>query len=122
MRRTIGNVKESERLYLLKSGNQLEEQSQNAHSIVKSQATKDLKLVLISSNESVVIVWHFRLGHPSFMSLEKLFPPLSIKKNSNSFQCEIYQLSKHILNSYLIQPFKASHPFSVIHGNIWEPY
>ena len=36
-------------------------------------------------------------------------------------QCEVCQISKHVHNSYHIQPFKASHPFSMIHSDVWGP-
>ena len=36
-------------------------------------------------------------------------------------QCEICQFSKHVRNTYHNLPYKKSHPFSMIHSNIWGP-
>ena len=64
---------------------------------------------------------HYRLGHPNFSYLEKLYPSLFINKNSKSFQCEICQLAKHTRSSYSNHEYKSSHPFSMIHSDIWGP-
>ena len=66
------------------------------------------------------MLWHYRLGHPSLMYLKKLFPSL-INKNSFEFQCEVCQLSKYVRNSYPSQPYKSSHPFYLIHSDVWGP-
>ena len=66
------------------------------------------------------MLWHYRLGHPNFLYLEKLFPHL-FNKNSKVFQCEVCQLSNHICNYYPHQPYKSSHPFYLIHSDVWGP-
>ena len=38
-----------------------------------------------------------------------------------NLQCEVCQLSKHIRNSYPCQPYKSSHPFYLIHIDVWGP-
>lgn len=50
-----------------------------------------------------------------------MFPSLFRNKNPKIFQCEVCQFSKHIRNSYHILPYKASHPFSMIHSDVWGP-
>ena len=67
------------------------------------------------------MLWHFRLGHPNFLYLEKLFPALFKNKNPTSFKCDICQLAKHTCNSYPSQPYQMSHPFSMIHSDVWGP-
>ena len=52
------------------------------------------------------------------MYFKKLFPSL-FTKSSYSFQCEIYQLSKHVHKPYPIQPYKPYHPFSTIYSDVW---
>ena len=67
-----------------------------------------------------VMLWHYRLGHPSFLYLKKIFPSL-FTKSLNGFHCEICQLSKHVCKPYFIQPYKPSHSFSMIHSDVWGP-
>ncbi|KAL5779663.1 hypothetical protein ACOSQ2_010400 [Xanthoceras sorbifolium] len=74
-----------------------------------------------SNSDSEIMLYHYRLGHPNFMYLEKLFPSLFKNKSFKNFQCEICHLSKHIRNSYQGLPYKNSHPFSMIHYDIWGP-
>ena len=74
-----------------------------------------------NSSDHEIMIWHFRLGHPSFPYLKKLLPLLFRNKNLESFHCEFYQLSKHCRNSYVSQPYKKSHPFSLIHSDLWGP-
>ncbi|KAA3466546.1 Cysteine-rich RLK (RECEPTOR-like protein kinase) 8 [Gossypium australe] len=68
-----------------------------------------------------VMLWHFRLGHPSFQYLAKLFPDLFINKRPNSFSCKVCSLAKHTKSSYFPSPYKPSHPFALIHSDIWGP-
>ena len=78
-------------------------------------------LVRESSLDSDVMLWHYRLGHPSFMYLAKLFPLMFNNKNIMSFQCEICQFSKHSCTSFSSQTYKSSKPFSMIHCDVWGP-
>ena len=41
--------------------------------------------------------------------------------NTKVLQCEVCQLSKHVRNNYPIQGYKTSHPFAIIHSDIWGP-
>jgi len=67
------------------------------------------------------MLWHFRLGHPSFYYLRHLFPKLFLNKNPASFQCEICELAKHCRTYFPAQPYKPTKPFSVIHSDVWGP-
>ncbi|KAH9722152.1 retrovirus-related pol polyprotein from transposon RE1 [Citrus sinensis] len=73
------------------------------------------------NNDNEVLLWHFKLGHPSFQYLQYLFPNLFANKSSSSFKCEICELAKHHRASFPSQPYKASKPFSVIHSDVWGP-
>ena len=64
---------------------------------------------------------HFRLGHPNFRYLKHLFPSLFTNKDPRSFHCDIFQLSKDTRSNYSPSPYKPSHLFSLIHGDIWGP-
>ena len=74
---------------------------------------------LNSNKESEVMLSHFRLGHPNFVYLKKLFPSLFINKKPSLFQCEVCQLSKHSRTSYPMHPYAPSQPFSLVHSDIW---
>ena len=66
------------------------------------------------------MLWHFRLGHPSFRYLkEKIFP--SLFTNKVIFQCEVCQLAKHQRTFFKSRPYKAFKPFALVHSDIWGP-
>ena len=75
-----------------------------------------------SNKESEIMMWHFLLGHPNFLYLKHLFPSLFTNRNPGLFHCEVCQLAKHTRNTYSSRPYKPSHPFSLIHGDIWGPF
>ncbi|KAH7657630.1 RNA-directed DNA polymerase protein [Dioscorea alata] len=79
--RTIGNAKMSAGLYLLRTEAPVCLSQKNSCSAS-------------SQNRESALLWHYRLGHPSFIYLKKLFPNL-INKSPSFFQCEVCQLSKH---------------------------
>lgn len=68
-------------------------------------------------NISEVLAWHYRLGHPNFMDLEKLFPYLFLNKSSS--HCEICQMAKHTRTVYQSTPYTPSKLFALIHSDIW---
>ena len=41
-----------------------------------------------------IMIWHFRLGHPSFAYLRHLFPTLFQKLPYKNFQCDVCCFSK----------------------------
>lgn len=57
----------------------------------------------------------------NFLYLEKLFPNLFNNKSLKSCYCEIYQLAKHTRHVYPSIQYTSSHPFSIIHSDIWGP-
>ncbi|KAK2655514.1 hypothetical protein Ddye_008566 [Dipteronia dyeriana] len=65
-----------------------------------------------------VMLWHYRLGHPNFLYLEKLFPNLFINKSSREFSCEICELSKHTHSSLSPRIYHIFEPFALIHSEI----
>ena len=76
--------------------------------------------IFVSSNTEIML-WHYRLGHPSFQYLKYLFPKLFRNKVPSSFQCEICALEKQHRASYPPRPYKPSAPFSLIHSYVWGP-
>ena len=116
--RKIGSVKMCSGLYLLKDDAPIRRQSQNAI-CVPSKSRSSLNSHV--NKDSKVMLWHYRLSHPNFMYLEKLFIYLFINKNSKSFSCEICQFSKHTRSSYPSISYKPSRPFAMIHSDVWGP-
>ena len=68
-----------------------------------------------------IMLWHLRLGHPSFQYLKHLFPTLFKNVDCSSFQCESCILAKSHRISYTPKPYRASKPFYLIHSNVWDP-
>ena len=79
LEKIIGSARLCARLYLLL----VEDAS-------KPQPSQRPCMALNSSinSDSLVMLWHYRLGHPTFMYLKKLFPSLFNEK-AKTFQCEI---------------------------------
>lgn len=91
---TIGSAKEQDRLFYFEDHVTLNRQAQKT-------ATSDT-----FSAHSEIMFWHYRLGHPSFPYLQKLFPPLFKNKNFSSFQCKICQLAKNHHSIFPFCPYK----------------
>ena len=68
-----------------------------------------------------IILWHLRLGHPSFLYLKYLFPSLFKGLDCSSFYCENCYLSKSHHTTYDIKPYVPSKPFYLIHSDVWRP-
>jgi transposase InsO family protein len=68
-----------------------------------------------------IILWHRRLGHPSFGYLEKLSPHLFSGLTNRNFFCETYIKVKSHKASYQDSLNKSSAPFDLIHTDVWGP-
>jgi len=69
----------------------------------------------VSNNKDDVMLWHLRLGHPSFKYLKTVFPKLFVGQDFSSFQCEICEVvcwSGYHKSSFPAQTYKPSKPFS----------
>ena len=106
-RMTIGNSKEWDGLYYLEGSNRRKREANKA-------------LVSSHSNNEDVLLWHQRLGHPSFDYMKHLFPSL-FNKNSVPFSCETCQLAKQKRSTYPQLSYKPTTPFTIIHSDIWGP-
>ncbi|KAJ4700914.1 Retrovirus-related Pol polyprotein from transposon TNT 1-94 [Melia azedarach] len=82
--------------------------------------SSDLVSVRQSRNHEIML-WHFRLGHPSFPYLKMLFPSLFKDTNLELLHCEVCQLSKQSRVSYSPQSYQSTVPFSLIHSDLWGP-
>ena len=109
--RTIGNAEEHDGLYFLEDGSATNKIGQKASC---------LQIFSFPDNKEVYLQ-HFRLGHPSFSYLKKLYPNLFINKDLSSFHCEICALAKHHKSNYPSRIYTPTSPFTLIHSDIWGP-
>ena len=107
MRRTIGNGREENGLYLLEP----QEQPHKAH-----------HSTLAGSTSNDILLWHRRLGHPAFDLLKFLFPSLLSNKNVSTFRCEDCELRKHHRASFYPSNNKSTIPFSLVHTDVWGAF
>ena len=85
----------------------------------RHQSPHKLSLTVVSNYD--IMLWHKRLGHPSFSYLRFLYPHLFINKEKVSFQCEHCILAKQTHSNHPIHPHTPSKPFYLIHSDIWGP-
>ena len=112
----IDNVKKINGLYILKNDVLLHKQAHLASCNSILGASNNFSES--RNNEQEIMLWHFCLGHPSFLYLKMLFLSLFMNKNQ-VFHCEVCQLSKHCQNQYPSQLYKSSHPFAILHNDLW---
>ena len=106
----IGNVEFSAGLYLLKVKDSPINPKYRTLS-PQCRSISSVQSVSHSNKDSAVMLWHYRLGHPNFFYLKRLFPSLFINKNPHFFQCDIYQLSKHTQKSLCTKKLKIISTF-----------
>jgi hypothetical protein len=109
----IGSAKESGGLYYFDIGSESQSPSK--------PISINFESFFALNNDDNVMLWHLRLGHPSFRYLKYLFPKLFHNKDLSFFNCEACEFAKHHRSSFPIQPYKPSKPFSVIHSDVWGP-
>jgi hypothetical protein len=109
----IGSAKESGGLYYFDIGSESQSPSK--------PISINFESFFALNNDDNVMLWHLRLGHPSFRYLKYLFPKLFHNKDLYLFNCEACEFAKHHRSSFQIQPYKPSKPFSVIHSDVWGP-
>ena len=85
------------------------------------------KLVIIclsflgSSNKDTIWLYHLHLGHSSFRVLKVMFPYLFQGSDISKFNCETCELAKPTCVFFPISNKRSSHPFHLIHSDIWGP-
>ena len=107
-RRRIGLVKERNGLY---------------HLELSQKTSNNLSLsFLSSSNKDAIWLYHLRLDHPSFRVLKVMFTYLFQGSYVSEFHCETCALAKHTRISFSISNKRSSHPFHLIHSDIWGSF
>ncbi|CAH9095142.1 unnamed protein product, partial [Cuscuta europaea] len=114
----IGSAKQSGGLYLLEHSPHSPNSTNKTTSSESQFNHKFLGSLSRSQFDTQIQLWHYRLGHPNVLYLEKIFPSLFINKSS-AFDCEFCQLAKHTKSHYPSLPYKPSKPFSLIHSDVW---
>lgn len=110
-RKMIGNASLSGRLYYSNDG-----------SLSKESIPTSCLGVISDYGCEDVMIWHFRLRHPSFHYLKHLFLNLFSNKDPSSFQCEICALAIIHKPPYSPRPYVPSKPFFLVHSDIWGPF
>ena len=65
-----------------------------------------------------IMLWHCRLGHPSFPYFKHLLPFLFKNIDCSFFHCESCYLSKSQHATYFSKPYFATKPFYLIHSDV----
>ncbi|CAH9077296.1 unnamed protein product, partial [Cuscuta epithymum] len=79
-------------------------------------------LALRDSKNSVVDLWHQRLGHPSLQVVEHLAPVSGVKITEN-FPCDVCFKAKQTRDSFPTSALNKTHgTFELIHCDLWGPY
>lgn len=84
---------------------------------LKMELTREDKIKVFVNNLFqflVTIMLCYRLGHPSFHYLKRVYPSLFKKKNLSSFQCDICELAKH---HHLVFPPKTLSSIKTVYIN-----
>ncbi|KAL5857492.1 hypothetical protein ACOSQ3_004950 [Xanthoceras sorbifolium] len=69
-----------------------------------------------------IMMWHLRLGNPSFAYLKHLFPSLFQSVSIKDFQYDTCCFSKSTSTPYYYsKPYRSSQPFYHIHSDVWGP-
>jgi hypothetical protein len=68
-----------------------------------------------------ILLWHRRLGHPSFGYLQHVFPDLFPGLSNLDIKCETCILAKSHRVTYPLSMNKSDIPFALIHSDVWGP-
>ena len=69
-----------------------------------------------------IILWHRRLGHPSFSYLEHMFPKLFSNISTSSLRCEQCVYAKNHRVPFKVSFNKSVTPFSCVYTDVWGPF
>jgi transposase InsO family protein len=108
---TIGVGRERGGLYYLEGAEGLQQK--------KDQV---LQVTQESSDRLKLLLWHCRLGHPSFSYLERLFPQLFKKVHVSSLRCEHCIYAKNHRVPFKISINKSPFPFTRVFTDVWGPF
>ncbi|KAJ9679118.1 hypothetical protein PVL29_021141 [Vitis rotundifolia] len=107
--KTIGSAKEREGLYYFNKTD------------VLGQCPPTVCNYASYPKDNELLLWHKRMGHPSFQYLKHLLLSLCSNKTLLDFQCEVCELAKHHWASFPKSKYKPLIPFTLIHSGLWGP-
>ena len=74
---------------------------------------------LVAGQPDPVLLWHWRLGHPS---LQKIWSIILVESSISSLGCDSCELGKHHRATFPSRVnSRSSFPFELVHSNIWGP-
>lgn len=85
---------------------------------------EDVALALEEGQKRVeedILLYHCRLGHPSFQSMSKMYSELFKKVDKRMLVCDACELGKHTRSSYRPSGVRSCEPFILIHSDVWGP-
>lgn len=68
-----------------------------------------------------LLLLHYRLGHPSYQSLSRMFPSLLESCRKEKLVCDVCELAKHTRTNYPSSCERSKVPFEVVHSDVWGP-
>ncbi|KAL2336894.1 hypothetical protein Fmac_011340 [Flemingia macrophylla] len=109
--RMIGHAREWNDLYYLEDPS-LSSKNRISHSFISES---------LMTNREKIMLYHCRLGHPSFGVIKIMFPSLFTKLDVESLHCEVCELAKHKRVSFPISNKISNFPFYLVHTDVWGP-
>ena len=74
---------------------------------------------LVAGQSDLVLLWHWRLGHPSVQKLQSVIP---IESFISSLDCESCELGKHHRATFQSRVNnRSSYAFELVHSAVWGP-
>jgi transposase InsO family protein len=87
----------------------------------QGRLTQAYHTVRTDDSAAKIWLWHQRLGHPSFLLVQRMFPSLFLHNPVSKFQCETCELAKHHRVSFPPSITKSNAPFVLVHTDVWGP-
>lgn len=78
--------------------------------------------LMTKGSSSQCMLWHMKMGHPSFKVLKQLFV---VNKDADMLlhnECPMCPLAKQTRIPFPVSVSRASFPFDLLHLDVWGPY
>jgi hypothetical protein len=111
--RTIGHGREGNGLYYLEEPNQLV--------IAKNLPVCSLMSESLLTSKEKNLLFHCRLGHPSFGVIKIMFPSLFSDVKVETLHCEVCEIAKHKRVPFPLNNKRCTIPFHLVHTDVWGP-
>ena len=93
------------------------------HTTLSPRRETKFKIATVTNTytKDEIILLHKKLGHPSFVLLQNIYPSLFKKFPIDTFMCDACQLVKMKCTTYPLIGKRYNSPFKLIHCDIWGP-